>query len=284
VEVQAYLYEALVKLARVCDALGNSGYTQAEILRKRAAELRSRFLEKFTTPDGCFLALALDGQGPGGVSKSAQHQVLTVTTNAGHTLSTGILPPELAASVAARLGQPDMLHRWGLVATASSTHGWNPEGYHDGIWAWDNSEVVKGLCAVGATELAHLVVQRQFGLIRHTPDGRMPELICGYNSKRHRPWPQACVPQAWSAGAPFQWVTSLLGLNPNGLEGVLEIDRPSLPPFLSWIQIDNLRVGQNTLDVRFESQSGVVVAEFTRNPSGVPGLGRRCAIKTPSPA
>jgi glycogen debranching enzyme len=287
VEVQAYLYEALVKIARVCEALasyGNGSDTdaaktvQAATLRKLAADLKGRFLEKFVTPDGCFLALALDGQGPSGISKIAEHQVLTVTTNAGHALSTGILPPDLATQVAQRLAQPDMLHRWGLVATASSTKGWNPEGYHDGIWVWDNGEVLKGLCAVGATELAHHVIQRQFELVRHTPDGRMPELVCGYNTKRHRPWPQACAPQAWSAGAVFKWVVSLLGLKPNGLEGVLEVIQPSLPPFLEWLSIDNLRVGHGTVSFRLERNGGQIIGELS-NPDGVAVVTRGFAFK-----
>lgn len=279
VEVQAYLYQALRDLARVCDVLartasGSPGDSanrygdRVNPLRSMAADLQSRFLSQFVTPDG-FLALALDAQGPNGVTDKAMHQVQTVTTNAGHALATGILPDDLARSVARRLALPDMLHRWGLVATSSHTTGWNPEGYHDGVWVWDNAEVVKGLFLIGATELAHQIIERHVRLARQTPDGRLPEPICGYNSKQHRPWPQACVPQAWSAGAPFQWVASMLGLEPDGIEGVLRIVRPSLPAFLEWLTVEGLSVGSKAVDLRFVRDGGATKVEVINNASNL---------------
>lgn len=277
VEVQAYLYQALRDLARVCDELARTASgaagdsasrygNRANPLRSMAADLQTRFLANFATSDG-FLALALDAQGPDGISDTAKYQVRTITTNAGHALATGILSNDLAQSVAKRLALPDMLHRWGLVATSSHTRFWNPEGYHDGIWVWDNAEVVRGLLMVGATELAHNIIQRQFRLARQTPDGRLPELICGYSSKKHRPWPQACVPQAWSAGAPFQWVSSMLGLQADGIEGVLRIINPSLPKFLEWVTVEGLTVGSKAVDLRFVRDGDSTKVEVTSNPS-----------------
>jgi glycogen debranching enzyme len=50
-------------------------------------------------------------------------------------------------------------------------------------------------------------------------EGRLPEAFAGYHRTQTKypvEYPTACSPQAWSAGAPFLLLRSMLGLNPVG--------------------------------------------------------------------
>src|SRR5262245_2575625 len=72
-------------------------------LRARAANLFKRFNEAFWDEELGFYAFALDGD---------KKKVLTVASNAGHCLWSGIVPPERAAKVVKRLMAPDMWSGW----------------------------------------------------------------------------------------------------------------------------------------------------------------------------
>jgi hypothetical protein len=66
------------------------------------------------------------------------------------------------------------------------------------------------------------------------------------------PYPVACRPQAWAAGAiPYLLITSL-GLVPDGLDRVVRIRRPLLPHQVDALTVRGLRVAGATLDLRFE--------------------------------
>ena len=102
-ELQGYVYDAWLRTAEVFETLGKSG--RAEELRRKAADLFERFNAAFWDDDLGFYAYALDGD---------KKKVLTVASNAGHCLWSGIVPRERAKTVVERLMAPDMWSGWGI--------------------------------------------------------------------------------------------------------------------------------------------------------------------------
>src|SRR3982074_2713664 len=96
-ELQGYVYSAWIRIAEVFDALGK--YDRAGELRAKAAALFERFNAAFWDDELGFYAYALDGD---------KKKVLTVASNAGHCLWSGIVPPQRAKKVLERLMAPDM--------------------------------------------------------------------------------------------------------------------------------------------------------------------------------
>ena len=109
-ELQGYVYNAWVRMAEVFDALGKPD--RAKALRAKAGGPFDRFNEAFWDEELGFYAYALDGD---------KKKVLTVASNAGHCLWSGIVPPERAEKVVERLMAPDMWTGWG-IRTLSADH------------------------------------------------------------------------------------------------------------------------------------------------------------------
>jgi glycogen debranching enzyme len=82
---------------------------------------------------------------------------------------------------------------------------------------------------------------------------RLPELFAGIERKAGSfpvQYPGANVPQAWAAGAVFQFVQAMLGLQADAPQGCVYVD-PVLPEWLPDLTLRKLQVGQSTLDLRF---------------------------------
>jgi len=65
-----------------------------------------------------------------------------------------------------------------------------------------------------------------------SPGYRLPELFAGYRRRPHEspvPYPVACSPQAWAAGALPSMLIAALGLVPDGLHRTLRVRRPCSP-------------------------------------------------------
>jgi glycogen debranching enzyme len=65
----------------------------------------------------------------------------------------------------------------------------------------------------------------------------LPEAFAGYSrAETNFPveYPTACSPQAWSAGAPLLFLTSLLGLEPVGDRLLVD---PAVPKQIEWIEL-----------------------------------------------
>jgi glycogen debranching enzyme len=102
-ELQGYVYDAWLRMSEIFDELGKPA--RARELRTKAAALFKRFNEAFWDEELGFYAFALDGD---------KKKVLTVASNPGHCLASGIVPPERAAQVVRRLMAPDMWSGWGI--------------------------------------------------------------------------------------------------------------------------------------------------------------------------
>ena len=84
-ELQGYVYDAWLRMAEIYDELDNK--RRANALRKKAAELFKKFNEAFWDEDSGFYAYALDGD---------KKKVLSVASNVGQCLWSGIIAPERA--------------------------------------------------------------------------------------------------------------------------------------------------------------------------------------------
>jgi len=86
----------------------------------------------------------------------------------------------------------------------------------------------------------------------------LPEAVGGHPRDRQHPfpglYPQACWPQAWSAGAVIILLQALLGLRPVAPLGVLLV-YPELPSWLPEITLRGLRVGSSTVSIQFQRQA-----------------------------
>ena len=83
---------------------------RARALRDKAAALFRHFNEAFWDEESGFYAFMLDGD---------KRKVLRVASNPGHLLWSGIVPPDRAARVVARLMAPDMNSGWGIRTLSS---------------------------------------------------------------------------------------------------------------------------------------------------------------------
>jgi glycogen debranching enzyme len=242
-ELQGYVYDAWLRMAEVFDTLGNTA--RAMQLRAKAAALFHRFNEAFWDEESGFYAFALDGD---------KNKVLSVASNPGHCLWSGIVPPERAGRVVARLMQPDMWSGWGIRTLSSKHPSYNPYSYQNGaVWPHDNGLIAQGFkrygYAVEAGRVAHDIC-RAGGFFTLN---QLPELYAGLH-RGTASFPVqylgANVPQAWAAGSVFSMVQAILGLQPDAPHRTLYVD-PVLPPWLPDLTARRLRLGEQVFDIRF---------------------------------
>ncbi|MGB9754437.1 glycogen debranching N-terminal domain-containing protein [Roseiflexus castenholzii] len=244
VEVQAYAYAAKTWMADLFERMGEPD--RAAELRLGAAALKERFNADFWLEDEKFYAQAIEvGKGP----------IREVTSNPGHALLCDLLLPEYAAQVADRLTAPDMLSSWGVRTRSAADPNYNPMSYHNGsVWPHDNSLILWGLTQSGFRDEANEIAGRLVAAAAHFRLRRLPELMCGYDRDPETfdgpvPYPVSCRPQAWAAGTGLLIARSILGLEVDALDNTLHL-APHLPPWLSWIEVQNLRVGERRVHFR----------------------------------
>ncbi|QQO23411.1 amylo-alpha-1,6-glucosidase [Bradyrhizobium diazoefficiens] len=242
-ELQGYVYDAWLRMAEIFDELGKQAVARS--LRAKAAELFARFNEAFWDEGMGFYAYALDGK---------KRKVLTVTSNAGHCLWSGIVPPGRAGRVVERLMASDMQSGWGIRTLSVHHPAFNPLSYQNGsVWPHDNGLIALGMRRYGfvaeACRIAHDVIAAGGYFSRR----QMPELYAGL-TRAPMNFPVqylgANVPQAWAAGSIFMLVQAMLGLVPDEPRQRLWVD-PSLPDWLPELTLRDFRIGGQSFDVRF---------------------------------
>ena len=135
VELQGYVYDAWLRMAQIYDALGKPA--RARALRKKAKALFDRFNDAFWDEASGYYAFCLDGD---------KKPVLSVASNPGQCLWSGIVPPDRAAKVVKRLMEPDMWSGWGIRTLSSDHPAYNPNSYQNGaVWPHDNGIIAAGL-------------------------------------------------------------------------------------------------------------------------------------------
>jgi glycogen debranching enzyme len=145
---------------------------------------------------------------------------------------------------------------WGVRTLSSDERAFNPLGYHTGtVWPHDNALLALGLRSYGFDDAFLRIFDDLLDAATAFPAYRLPELFAGYDRHPYEapvPYPVACAPQAWAAGALPATLVSGLGLVADGLSRTLRIRRPSLPRDVSRIAISGLRVADASADLVFE--------------------------------
>lgn len=150
----------------------------------------------------------------------------------------------------------DMFSGWGIRTLSSLSPRFNPQGYHLGtVWPHDNSIIAMGFKRYGLETELNELAKSLFEAARMFPYYRLPELFGGTTLSAHQtpvPYPVACRPQAWAAGAFLLITQAILGLCPDAPNRRLLLVRPVLPDFLGRVRLERLRVGRGEVDLLYE--------------------------------
>jgi glycogen debranching enzyme len=242
-ELQGYVYDAWLRMAEIYDVLDNK--RRANRLRKKAANLFKKFNEAFWDETSGFYAYALDGD---------KKKVLSVASNVGQCLWSGIIAPDRAAAVVKRLMKKDMWSGWGIRTLSSDHPSFNPYNYQTGaVWPHDNSLIALGMRRYGFDAEAAALARDISGAASHFLLNQLPELYAGLQ-RDPTGFPVqylgANVPQAWAAGTPFALLQAMLGIEQDAPRGKLYVD-PVLPDWLPDVTLTDLRLGRRRFNIRF---------------------------------
>ena len=151
-----------------------------------------------------------------------------------------------------------MFTGWGIRTLCRDDAPYNPLGYHLGtVWPHDTSINALGLARYGFREESNRVALALLDAAAEFGD-RLPEAMAGWERERTVfavPYPTACSPQAWAAGAPLNLVRAMLGLHPS--DGRL-VTEPVVPPEVGRIQIRGVRAFGHRWDVEAVGTEGYV--------------------------
>jgi glycogen debranching enzyme len=255
-ELQGYVYDAWLRMAEIYDAFERPDAAHA--LRAKAADLFRKFNEAFWDEAGGFYAFMLDGE---------KRPVLSVTSNPGHCLYSGIVPPARAGRVVARLLARDMNSGWGIRTLSSAHPAYNPYAYQLGaVWPHDNAIIAAGFRRYGfaaeAASIARDITEAASHFLLH----QMPELYAGIERDGTTfpvQYRNANVPQAWAAGSAFMLLQTLLGIEPDAPRGKLYLD-PALPDWLPDVTLYGLRLGEQAFDIGFRRDGDETKFEVLR--------------------
>lgn len=243
-EVQAYVFGAKRAAADIAEDFGWIG--RAIELRQQADELRSRFESAFWCDSIGSYVLALDG---------AKRPCRVRSSNAGHCLYTGLASSRRAEQLVQTLMHGDSFSGWGVRTVAVGESRYNPMSYHNGsVWPHDSALVATGLAHYGKTQEVLQIMSGLYDATRHFDLNRIPELFCGFERRPGEGpvlYPVACSPQSWAAASVFQLLQACLGLEICAPESSLRCTYSVLPPFLNEIRIENLVVGEASVDLLF---------------------------------
>ena len=243
-EEQGFLYAAKLQFSEVLWWIGKK--EEAQRLYHQASELKKRFNERFWMEKEKFIAL---GIGPDG------EQIDSITSNPGHTIATGIIDSHLAKPVADRLVSPEMFTGWGIRTLSSKNPAFNPYSYHRGsVWPVEHGTFALGFMRYGLVEHMQTLCKGMFEVASLFQFCRLPEVFSGHQRDDDHPFPSVYPrtnwPQAWSSSMLFCMLQALLGIYPYAPLKLLLID-PQLPAWLPEITLENLRIGQAAVDIRF---------------------------------
>jgi glycogen debranching enzyme len=236
VEVQGYVYDAKRGLAEVAREVWRE-QELADRLEREAAELQTAFDEAFWVEErGGFYALALDGK---------KRRVDSRSSNMGHLLWSGIVPPERVPKVVDQLLSEELWSGWGIRTMASDAAAFNPISYHNGtVWPHDTALAAWGLARHGYAAESRRVGRALIEAAGHF-DWSLPEVFAGY-TRDATPfpiaYPTAARPQAWAAGTPILLVRVLLGIEPDReRQRLVSTVNDELPSWLDGLRIEGVR-------------------------------------------
>jgi glycogen debranching enzyme len=257
VEVQGYVYDAWLQIAHLKRATGDD--KGAKALEAKAVDLRERFNKEFWIPKREYYGFCIE--------RSRQLSA-AIASNPGQTLFTGITDEDKRPAIAKKLMGDDMYNGWGIRTLSSEERAYNPLDYQVGsIWPHDNALIALGLRRAGFVQELESVFTGIFDAATLFSQFRLPEVFDGFSRQQYdKPvnYPVACSPQAWAAGALPLLLTAALGLEPSALERRLTIERPHLPIWMTSVAVKGLRVGDMTVDLRYERKDDTTLVAVER--------------------
>lgn len=260
VEVQGYFYAAKMHMAELAKFLGESDLSIR--LHNEALKFKEKFQKYFWQEDMQFYAMGLDKD---------LNPMKIISSNPGHCLFTGIVDENYANIVAERFFNPDMFTGWGIRTLSLSNKSFNPMSYHNGsIWPHDNSIIAYGISHMNRPDLTLRITTALFESARLMYYKRLPELFCGFDRQYRRQdppvkYPVACSPQAWAAGSAFLLVQSMLNIVPDAQNSELKLINSTMPLWLDYLRIENLRIGNANVSFEFKKTSnGMVIDTFNK--------------------
>ncbi|OQP66185.1 amylo-alpha-1,6-glucosidase [Niastella populi] len=260
-EVQGYVYDAKKEAAYIAHRLGH--YDMAEHLKTEAAGMKQKFNEVFWDEALGTYILALDGN---------KKPCRVVSSNVGHLLYSGIVTPERAMKTAHVLMRDDMFTGWGIRTLSSKEARYNPMSYHNGsVWPHDTAIGAYGLARYGLMQPALRIMQGLFDASLFIEQQRLPELFCGFASRRGESptaYPVACSPQAWSVAAVFLLLQACLRITFDAHNKKLELYKPMLPDYIKHIRISNLRFANEVFELDFIRHEHDLGIQVVKKPAG----------------
>ena len=197
-ELQGYVFDAWTRMAEIFDALGQPD--RAIQLRQKAAVLYQRVNELFWNEAEGYYAYGLDGD---------KRPILSVASNPGHMLWSGIVPQDRAARVVARLRQPDMWSGWGIRTLSAKHPSFNPYSYQNGsVWPHDNGLIAQGFKRYGYADAANDIAHDILGAAGFFMLNQLPELYAGCSATRVTSRSNISAPTCPKPGPPvacFHW-------------------------------------------------------------------------------
>ena len=224
-----------------------------------------RFNSVFWDDELGFYALALDGD---------KNKVLTVASNAGHCLLSGIVPPERAKKVKERLMASDMWTGWGIRTLSASNPAFNPYNYQTGsVWPHDNAIIALGFKRYGfdteAAQIAHDISKAA----SYFQLNQLPELYTAFQ-RDETTFPVqyigANVPQAWAAGSAFMLTQAMLGFMPDAPHNKLYVD-PCCPNYFAVLEHRHYKDRSHARELRESSDIPCRLGSKPHTP-----LGQQC--------
>lgn len=264
-EVQGDLYRALHLWSGLFAAMPSSECMREEGLRleARATELKAKFNRDFWMPDKKYYAMALDGQ---------HRQVDSITSNPAECLWARLVDDEHAGDLIDTLMSDRLFTSWGVRTMANTERAYNPFSYHDGsIWPFENALIASGLKKYGYVAETQAVLDAMIDASLSFEYRRWPEVYAGVSREVGgvlARQPDASRPQAWSAGAIFSLLQTILGVAQAPFSRRVDIT-PALPSCMNEIVVSNLRMGGACLSLRLVRDGTSVLMDIVDNPDEV---------------
>lgn len=146
---------------------------------------------------------------------------------------------------------------------------YNPFSYHNGsIWPFENALIASGLKKYGYVIETQAVLDSLIEASLSFEYRRWPEVYAGVSREIGgvlARQPDASRPQAWSSGAIFSLLQTVLGVARAPFAKRIDIT-PALPACLNEISVRNLCVGNSRLGLRLVREGTSVLMEIMDNP------------------
>ena len=256
-EVQAYVYAAKRGIGAVAAALGYDEQRKGWNARRKhygADSTRRSGVRKFACTLWPSIKINVIAKSAALMQVNVSFLELPVT--------------EHTRRIAESLSSVAFFSGWGIRTIASSELRYNPTSYHNGsIWPHDNALIAWGLSQMQEKDLACKILTGLFDASIVLESHRLPELFCGFSrspGKGPTLYPVACAPQAWAAGAVYLVLQSCLGLTVHAAESRICLSYPCLPESIQAIRIQNLCVGENSVDFEVVRNAQSVSVDILR--------------------